>query len=240
MTIANLQTLTNFLIGTTSTELSNANFLIFLNQAYERIVGKIIKETIGSRRQFGDFNYTSFPNFSINLTNGTQSYSLSSIATNPLTIMGIEVLDSNGNQHVLYPTSLQEIHEMGIAFDQYYSTNGLPIEYEIRDNLIVLYPTPATASVTLTNGLIIYYLRTADVFTEAQRNTGTKEPGFPSPYHDILAYETAYVFAISKGLSNILLLNNERERKERELLDFILKRNQNDRPVMSMEQINYF
>jgi len=239
MTIANLQTLTNLLVGATANELTNANFLILLNAAYERITAKIIKETSGARWQFGDFNYTAFPTFTLSMTNGTQSYALTDISTDPLTIMGVEVLDNTGEQHVLGRTSLQEIQGKGIAFDNYYSTDGRPIEYEIRDTMLVLYPAPATANVTLTNGLIIYYLRTADIFTEAQRSTGTKAPGFPSPYHHILAWETAAQFSKMRVLENANSLEGEVFKLEKELLDFIARRDQTERPIMTTKGIKY-
>ena len=92
--------------------------------------------------------------------------------------------------------------------------------------MIVLYPAPATANVTLTAGLKVFYLRTADIFTSAQVTTGTKEPGFPSPWHDLLAYGSAYDVALANGLPNINQLRTEYERKLQEMLDFISRRDQ--------------
>ena len=242
MNIADINTLTRFLTKTDTTSYTAAQLLIAVNRSYERIVGKIIEETSGARLQFGDFNYTAFPTFTLNLVNGTQQYALTDLSTDPLTIMGVEVLDNNGEQRLLTRTSLAEIHAKGIEFDNYQSTDGLPNEYEIRDNFIVLYPAPATANVTLTNGLIVYYLRTAQVFTSAEVTTGTKEPGFPSPYHDIIAYEAAYLYGIANGLPNTALFKVEMDRKEKELLRFISKRDQDEssRPIMTNKKIEYF
>lgn len=250
MTIANLNTLARFLTGTDTNSYTAANLLIAMNASYERITGKIIAETAGGNWKYGDMNYTAFPTFSVTMTNGTQSYDMrdwltaedsGSTSANqfPLVILGAEVLDNNAIPHLLHRTSLQEIHGRGIEFDNYQSTNGLPNEYELRDNLIVLYPAPATASVTLTSGLILYYLRTADLFTSTEVTTGTKEPGFPAPWHDILAYEAAYTFAASKGLANANRLKSIVDQKEKELMRFIGRRNQDERPIMTMGSINY-
>ena len=230
MTIADINTLARFLTSTDTVSYTAAQLLIAVNASYERVTGKIISEIAGRRWQYGDFNYTAFPTFTISMSDGVQSYDLNDISTRPLTIMGLEVLDQSGNPHVLRRTSLKEIHKDGTAFDDYQSTNGLPNEFEIRDNLIVLYPAPATANVTLTNGLIIYYLRTADVFTSAQVSTGTKQPGFPSPWHDILAYESAWLFGIKQGLPNANTLFAEVQRKEKEMIDFITRQDQQDDP----------
>jgi len=229
MTIANIQTKANFLANTTrgaSGSLTDANFLIILNQYYEQIVARIISETVGGKTQFGDFNYTAFPIFTFNLTNGTQSYDLNDISTTPLTIMGIEVVDNGGISHPLDRITLKDIQRIGIAQSEYQKTNGLPREFEIRDNQIVLYPAPATVNVTLTNGLRVFYLRTADVFTEAQRSTGTKQPGFPAPWHDMLADAVAYEYTKANSLSNPDRFLRDYNSKMEAMLDFISRRDQ--------------
>lgn len=245
MTIADINTLTRFLTGTDTNSYTAPNLLIATNNSYERVVGKLVSETLNGGMPFGDFNYTAFPSFTIDMSNGVQSYDWRDWGTTdeetPLTIMGVEVLDQNGDAHVLEPIRLSEIHKQGIARGEYQSTSGRPREYEKRDNLIVLYPAPDNGvSVTLTAGLILYHLRTADRFTSAEVTTGTKEPGFPSPWHDILAYEAAYMFAIAKGLQNANFLKGEVDRKEREMMSFIARRNQDDRPIMTMKPINHF
>src|SRR3990167_509375 len=239
MTIANLQILTNLLIDGNTNNLSNANFLVLLNQAYERITGKILAETVGGKWPYGDANYTAFPTYTLNMTNSTAEYQIDSLTT-PLVILGIEVLDNTGIWHPLNPISLEQIRASGIAQVEYYKTDGRPVEYEKREHMIVLYPAPDNGvSVTLSGGLKIFFLRTADTYSETERSTGTKEPGFPSPWHDILAYEAAYYFAMARGLGNLAWLKNEMDRKERELLKFISRRNQDERPIMTNKGVNY-
>jgi hypothetical protein len=226
MTIANIESLTRFLTNTDTTSLSAANLLILENKYYEEVTGLILSETAGAQNQHGDLNYGAFPTFSINLVAGTQSYSLKDFSSVPLVYLGVEVLDENGNPHVLRKTSIREIHKTDTAFDDYQSTDGLPSEYEIRDGEIVLYPAPAAANVTTSNGLILYYLRTADVFTSAQVSTGTKVPGFPSPWHDLLSWGPAYDYALANGLPNADRFKREYNTRLQELLDFISRRDQ--------------
>ena len=240
MTIANLQTYIRYLTNTDSTSLTDANLLIFINQEYERIVGNLIKETAGAIWQFGDANYTAFPTYTLDMTNSTPEYQIDSLTT-PLTIMGVEVLDNSGNWHPLKPISLQHIRETGIALSEYYETDGIPQEYEKRENMIVLYPAPDNGvSVTLTAGLRIYFLRTADIYTSAQVTTGTKVPGFPSPWHDALAYAVAHIVALANGFPTIAAFMQIRDKKEKELLSFISRRNQDDRPIMTMKHEPHF
>ena len=241
MTIADIQTLTRFLTNTNSTSFTDANLLILVNNSYERIVGKLIVATSGGQWPFGDSNYTAFPDYITDLVNSQAEYDLDAIFTDtPLNIMGVEILDDSGNYQPARPITLRKIREMGFSQSQYFEDDGFPLEYEKRENILVLYPAPDNGvTVTLTNGLKIFYLRTADVYTSAEVSTGTKTPGFPSPWHDIISYESAYNYAIANGLPNANFLKAEVDRKEKELLAFISERNQDERKVMTPKKINY-
>lgn len=249
MTISDIRTLTNLLVGTDSNELDDSTFLILVNSYYERLFAKILAETSGSRWKMGDFNRTAFPTFSITMIDGQQTYdwrdwldttnqqTLSD--TTPLVILGAEVLDIDGNPVVLERISLEEIHDQKIGFDNYQKTDGLPNEYELRDNLIVLYPAPSSSYVTLNNGLIVYFLPGGQVFTSSELTTGTKEPGIPRPFHEIVAYGAATTWALSKGLANASFLKEELREREKELMNFLSNRDKADRPMMSMKKINH-
>lgn len=245
MNIADIETLTRFLTNTDTTSLTAPELLILENKYYEQITGRIITETAGASWQYGDFNYTAFPTFTISMSDSVAQYGLDDIntaaSTIPLTIMGVEVLDQDGNWHVLKRITLDEIHKTESGQLDYQKTDGLPNEYELRDNIIVLYPAPDNGdSVTLSNGLQIFYLRTADVFTSAQVSTGTKEPGFPSPWHDLMAYGPAYdVSLANKKFTEARFFKQEYDKRMDEMLKFISKRDQATRPVMSMKGINH-
>ncbi len=241
MTIAQINTLTRLLTGTDTNSYTAANLLIAVNASYERITGKLLAETAGAKWQYGDSNYTAFPDYVADLTNSTAAYDLGTIFDDiPLKIMGVEILDVNGNYNVIDLLSFNEIRRSRVAQSEYFETDGQPIQYELRENEIVLYPAPDNGvSVTLTGGLKIFYLRTADIYTAGEVTTGTKVPGFPSPWHDIIAYEAAYTFAIAKGLSNINFLKNEFEKRERDLIAFISRRNQDVINNMTTERINH-
>lgn len=244
MDIASINITARLLTGTDTNSYTAANLLLAVNNSYERITGKILAETAGGKWPYGDKNYTAFPTYTFNLTNGTAAYDIDALlgtgtypdSTEPIMIIGMEIQDQNGRYYPINPITLQEIREMGFSQSQFMPTSGKPIYYEKRENFVVLYPAPDNGiSVTLSAGGRIFYLRTADRFTSAEVTTGTKEPGFPSPWHDILAYEAAYLFAVAKGLSNINFLKGEVDRKERELMQFISRRNQDERPIMSMK-----
>lgn len=237
MTIANIQTLVRFLTNTDTTQLPDPNLLILVNASYERITGRLLAETAGGKWQYGDSNYTTFPDYVADLSNSTAEYDLTTIFTDtPLKIMGAEILDQDGNYRVIDQVSFNEIRERKIAQSEYFETDGRPREYELRENQIVLYPAPDNGvTVTLTAGLKLFYLRTADVYTSVEVSTGTKVPGFPSPWHDIIAYESAYNYGTANGLPGAGEWKRTFEKKETEMLDFIMRRNTDERPIMSMQ-----
>jgi hypothetical protein len=244
MTIADINTLSRFLTSTTSNNFTDAQLLILVNKYYEEVTGQILSHTSGGQSLFGDFNKTAFPTYTITMTNSQAEYDLrdwgtTDIAT-PLVIIGAEVLDQDGNWHVLKRTSLKEIHEEGWAQTEYYETDAQPYFYEIRDNHIVLYPAPDNGvSVTLANGLKLFFLTTADKYTSGEVTTGTKEPGFPSPWHDLLAYGPAYDYAIANGLPNANHLKAAYDQRMKELLTFMSNRDKDSNKRITTKPILY-
>ena len=231
MNIVDIEILTRLLTNTDTTSLSAPNLLILDNKYYEEIVGRIISETAGSKWQFGDFNYAAFPSFTRDMTNSTAEYALRDWGTTDdetiLTIMGVEVLDNNGIFHPLKRITLKEIQSGGTAQSEYSKTDGIPQEYELRDNFIILYPAPDNGvNVTLSAGLKVFHLRTADKFTSSEVSTGTKEPGFPSPWHWLMSYGPAYDYADAANLPNANRLGAKYEKGLQEMLDFISRRDQ--------------
>ena len=238
-TIADLNTLARYLADADSTSLTAANLLIFINQSYERITGKLITITGNSPWPFGDSNYTTFPTYTMNLVNGQREYQIDSLTT-PLTVMAVEIMDKNGNYYPIRPITLRDINDAGFSQTEYFETSGSPLEYEKRENIIVLYPAPDNGvNVTLTDGLKVFFLRTADTFTSAQVTTGTKQPGFPSPWHDILAYEAALLYCMNYKKDRVAFLMLEKDKREKELIAFMGMRNQDQRPIMRPKKILY-
>lgn len=209
-TITNLFTMARWLVDADSTSFPDAILLININKAYEEIVGKLI--SVNRSLKFDDLNQTDLPRYAFTLTGGTNYYSIGSTL---LTIDRVEILDVSGNWHKLNNIDEYKIDE---SLSEYREGNGLPDEYSRRGNYIFLYPTPTSSYVTLTNGGRIYYQRTAKVFTSAEVTTGTKEPGFSSPYHYILSYMAALPYAMSYKKDRVPYIKSEIDRMEKELL----------------------
>ena len=151
-------------------------------------------------------------------------------------ILGVEVVDNNGNSHVLDPITLQEIQRQGIAQSEFHSTNGLPRYYEKREHGLVLYPAPAAANVTLTDGLRVFYLRNSEQLDDV--TTTTVFPGIPSPWHSFLAYDAALVYSGIHKPERVPFIMTRLEKKEKSILRFIANRHPDDEKVMTTEWVS--
>ncbi len=214
-----------------TTNLDNTTLLRRVNAAYEQIISMI--QGCDGLWQFDDTNYTNFPVATTTLVAGQQDYTF---ASDVLEVEAVSVKDSNGRSQPLDPI---DISQMGVDPTQYTTTNGRPVEYDKKGNSILLYPAPAAGDVTLTAGLKVTFKRTASIYTSAEFTTGTKEPGFASPFHMLLPYKSALPFLISYRPSRVPALLREIERLEKGLKQHYGRREQDRRKVMTMSNISF-
>ena len=231
MTIADINTLARFLVDADSTSLTAANLLIFVNNAYEEIVGKIIG--LDGTWQFDDTNFTDLPIGTTTLVAGQNDYSFDS---SQIEILKVAVKDNSGNYQFLQPVNLDEY---SVPLEEVFEVNGLPTHYDKSGSSVFLYPAPASGSVTLAQGLKIWFQRTASVFTSAEVTTGTKKPGFASPWHQILSYKAALPYAMNYKKDRVPLLLSEIQRMEVELLNHYARREKDVPKGLSMAGINH-
>lgn len=245
-TIADINLEARALVDADSTSLTDATLLRRVNMAYEQVVGELI--AANTNCNFGDSNFTSLPTGLFTLVNSQEAYQLTGNGTTGintttplLTFLGASVKDVNGLWQVLKPFNLNELLEQGIDPVEFEKSDGLPIYYEIREDFIVLYPAPDNGvSVTLTSGLKVFFQRTASIFTSGEVSTGTKTPGFASPYHMILAYMAALPYAMSFKKDRVPMIVNEIARMKKELLTFYaFKFRDEGRSILSNSKINF-
>src|SRR3990167_8601617 len=130
MTIANIATFARNLVDADSTSLTNANLLIYLNAAYEEVVGMILG--FDRKWQFDDSRYTNFPIATTTLVNSQNDYTFD---VTHLQIERVEVKDNNGDFHLLKPIDKSDID---LAIDEFQETDGLPRYYDKQGNSLLL------------------------------------------------------------------------------------------------------
>ena len=232
MTIANInQEIRDICGGDSNTEqLDNTTLLRRVNTAYEEITAKIMG--MDGKWQFDDTNYTDFPVGVGNLTASQQDYTF---AADVLEVEGISILDSSGNFQKLIPI---DDKELGIDPSEFMETDGMPFYYDKQGRSILLYPAPAAANVTLTNGLKVFFKRTADLYTSAQVTTGTKQPGFASPFHLLIVYKACLPFLNKYLPEEVNWVLREIQLLEKGLADHYGRREVDRRKIITMKGIN--
>ena len=188
MTIADINLEIDSLCDSDTTSYPLAVKLRRVNVAYEKVIGRIIAQD--GEWEFDDTNFTDFPRGVDDLVASQNDYSFD---TSHLMIESVEVMDTNGDYYFLRPASKSDY---SVPLDVYYKTDGKPEVYDKDGGSVLIYPAPATGSVTTTDGIRVNFRRTASIFTSAEVTTGTKVPGFASPYHMILVYEASPIHII--------------------------------------------
>ncbi|MAH46244.1 hypothetical protein CMI37_10465 [Candidatus Pacearchaeota archaeon] len=231
MTIADIEAEARLLCDADTTSYAAADLLRRENAAYEEVVGMIIG--MDGTWQFDDSNFTDLPIGRTDLVADQQDYTFDSTH---LEIERVEILDKDGNSILVNPMDKSQIN---IALPEYQKTSGQPIEYDKQGDSIFLYPAPDNGvNVTLTNGLKIYFQRTASVFTSAEVTTGTKTPGFAAPYHHILAYKAALPYCMTYKQDRVLMIRDKIKELEEGLRDHYRRREKDVRKQLVMAGIN--
>lgn len=221
------------LCDTTDTEYPRIDKTSRVNNAYEEIVGDLIN--VDGRWQFDDSNYTTLPIGLATLVNAQTSYSFTS---DFLDIEAVNVLDENGQYRKLKPIDHKQFGDQSI--EEYFgittstTPTGMPEYYDKWEDTIKLYPAPDDGtSVTLANGLKVYFKRTANLFTVASDTSAdTTEPGFASPWHVLLAYKAAIPYCQTYKKDRVAWLTNEAVRMRDELKDHYSRRTKDERQII--------
>lgn len=171
--------------------------------------------------EWDDPNRSGFPVATATLVNAQEDYSIPSDAVK---VLRVEVKDGGGNWKLLRPIDETQIK---IALGEFFKTAGLPKYYRALRRSLVLYPKPDNGvSVTLADGLKLYYLREPDEFTTTDT---TQEPGFEEQFHQILSLGAASDFASVKGLPQATTLRADAEAMLGRLRSFYASRHRDYR-----------
>lgn len=169
-----------------------------VNLAYKKVASALL--TVDKKWNWDDSNYTDFPRGVGTLVSSQQDYTLPAAtaggnAATLLRLIKIAVLDKNTTpqERILTLTDRPEAD-----LNNQYSADALPLVYKLIGNSVKMWPSPDNnVTVTLTNGLIVYYQRTPVPFDTS--TTNAVEPGFIGSFHDILAYEAAGTYLLPQN-----------------------------------------
>lgn len=212
--------------------------LIRNNTAMEEIW--VTALTADGRWQLEDANNTDYPGGVAILSNLVASTKNYAVDVSLIEVEGVSVLGANGIWRKLLPFDPDDLTNPLLDRAQFLNVAGNPYYYDLHGSYVSLYPAPDNGiSVTLTNGLKIYGKRTAQLFTSAEVSTGTKVPGFPSPFHSLISYMSALPYAMAYKPARVQFIASEIARKKAELVSFFSRRDKDERHILSPKQIVY-
>lgn len=213
-----------------STQWATSKIVNSCNNWFDKLAGY----AIGADRQFqwDDTNHTKLPIGTTNLvaTQSDYSFLVDEQSNKIVNLTRIDIKDSAGNW-----TQLKKIdqNEIGQALDTYQSTDGQPTQYDlIADNIIRLYPTPATS---VTAGLKFYFQRTPSYFAGTDT---TKEPGCSPLLHRGFVIASAYDGALTLGLANLSALGVEIQKEEQKMIKYFADRNTDSKGRLTASREN--
>jgi hypothetical protein len=224
MTLSDIQNKIYFYTKTNASSFTNADMLIAINVALNRVSSLIL--SADERWEFDDTNQTDLPIATTNLVSGQQDYSL---AAAHLTIDRLEVLQPNGTTwSLLDPIDQQDLKRgQRTALAQYFPTAGTPIQYDLIGNSFFLYPKP---NYSVSAGLKVYFTRGPIEFSSSDLSTGTAAPGFNSLFHELIPLWVGYDYAIANSLPSASGYFAAIQMKEQAIKDFYGNRNRDSRP----------
>lgn len=227
-----------FRAGADSNNFPIKDFTRFANRWYYRGVMGAWKAQ--DKWRFDDSNQSSNndddagkPVATTNLTSSTKVYTL---PTGALRIRRVEVKDVAGNWQRVRPIDERLLSG---AEEEFMETDGRPQYYVLEGNTMRLFPAPDNGvSVTLTNGLRIFFDREIDEFVYTDT---TQEPGLPEPFHHLLSVGAAADFCIAKSKPQGQALRTEAEVILAQMEEHFSSRHQDatGRPRLKMKKENY-
>lgn len=181
--------------------------------------------------QFDDTNYTTLP---IGLGNLIAGQSLYQFANEFLEIELVQIKDQNGFWHIIRPVDQEE--RKGYSLDNFDAggITGFPYMYDKEGQNIILYPAPNASFVTLIGGLKVKFKRTAFLFVLTDT---TVQPGFPSPYHPLIAKMTSLPFCKTYKPDRVPQLQADIQEGKVDLVKFFANRQRDARTNIRSRKI---
>lgn len=214
-----------YLVGANATSYPIKDLTRNANRWLDKATSIIFKAD--GRWQFDDANYTDYPFATANLVSGQQDYVL---AVSHLTIDRVEIKNADGNWVRLKPFDKRDVET---SIEEFYSTDGTPIYYDVVANSVFLYPAP---SYSQDDSVKVWFKRGASYFATSDT---TKKPGFASIFHRYISLGCAYDYALKNNLTNRNQLREEIVGMEQEMQKFYAHRQKDESIRLTVKKKSY-
>lgn len=212
-----------------STSYSLADKTADINLAQDFLCAKAIKA--GGTWQWDDSNQTDYPIITTNLVSGQRDYAFTTDEQGNiiLDVYRVFIAQPNGTFVELTPVDVQSDKDTA-GFYNGLNASGTPTKYDKTGNGIFLDAVP---NYSITNGLKLYINRESTYFLTSDT---TKKPGFAGIFHEYLALRPSYQYAYRNNLKNLLPLQSEMLRMEKEIERYYGSRQRDVKPGLRVNQ----
>lgn len=226
MTFTDLITETRNFTKSSSSSYPIEDITLSINRALERATA-LIRASDG-RWQWDDTNSTDLPFATTGINNGIGDYTLD---VTHYEIDRVEVKSQNGSFYKLVPFDVQD--PKCSSYTNLIDTSGAPIYYDKVGTSLILTPKPDYDQL---NSLTVYYRRGPSYFLTTDT---TKSPGINPLFHRILSLWGAYDYAFTNQLANKNDLRQEITIMEKQLQDFYMKRDKDDKVRLTVRKQSF-
>lgn len=198
MTLGDIATYARSLANADTTSWTDANLLIAINVAYQKVVSMILESVDES--DFDDARKTDYPIKTTPLAANQRDYSIP-VSEKVLKIKRVDITYDGTNWYKSEPIDDGAVtYDMG-ANQAITDQNFVQVapRHDIKYNSIWLYPAPTST----TGSLRIEWERQISEFTSGELTTGTVVPGFDDPFHPMISYIAAYDYAMYRQLPQL-------------------------------------
>lgn len=230
MTLADIQNRIYFFTNTSSSDFSDANMLISINNGIDKVQTLILRSQ--DEWDYDDRNQSNLPIITTSLVANQQDYKL---PTALLKIKRAQITYDGTNWYRLNPIDLNEISEEITTTYIANNFNQSQPYYDIQSNSIFLYPIPSSAVVS---GLKLWIDRSGYAFSSAELTAGTLSPGFDRQFHELIALYGSYDYNLSRG-RNTETLKRDIVEFEQKLMDYYGNKQKDRELHFNAAYINY-
>jgi hypothetical protein len=198
--------------GTNTTSFPLAKKAAKINIALDESLALIFQS--GGVFKFDDSNHTHDPVITADLVDGQRDYHFTTDEDSALILDILEVWTKNSATGVFKKlTKVDRTANASATMDDGVNTEGIPTEYSITGNGIILDLIPSYNS---TGGLKVIINRQASYFLSTDT---TKVAGIDGLCHDFLYLKPAYEYARDKGLANREVLFRDLQIATQKIID---------------------
>jgi len=212
-----------------------ATFTYYINEGMSKFSTLAMESD--TRWQWQDSNYTTLPVSYTDLNANETPQKDYEMSLDFLKINHVYVKDADGNYQPLSPIDEHDLAKNGLSPETFLSEAGMPKYYDKKGRSIFLYPAPATAQVTESEGLQVSYSSPANYFSTTDTVT---EAGVPIPFMAYPALVASEMYAKRNQMkAKADPLTVERYEMENAIRDFYNKRDKDDKPQLRPRKRNY-